>query len=104
MLRRLADIRAAVIGEVCNATGMEAVRGALLRLYDGFTLRRVPADAAHHDRELYGDYDLEPHPRADIAAGFAFEAVPHEPVALALTMMRWACPLRICRLPFRSIL
>lgn len=47
LVERLARIRAAVAGEITDAAGVAAVRSALLRLFDGFTLRRDIPDRAH---------------------------------------------------------
>lgn len=47
LFEQLTRIRAAVAGEVTDAAGVAAVRSALLRLFDGFTLRRDIPDRAH---------------------------------------------------------
>jgi len=43
-LRRLADIRQAIAGEIKDAEGLEAVRAALARLFEGFVLHRLDED------------------------------------------------------------
>jgi hypothetical protein len=84
LLRRLADLRAAVAGHVQDATSLEAVRAALARLFDGFTLHSYatpppeepPAlpegwvrsrEYVHPDLLVAGGggYLIEPHPRRD---------------------------------------
>jgi site-specific DNA recombinase len=58
VLEQLAQIRAAVAGAVKDADGVEAVRSALLRLFDGFVLHRGVPEEAHV--ELIGEHWLEP--------------------------------------------
>jgi DNA invertase Pin-like site-specific DNA recombinase len=58
LLEQLAQIRAAVAGAVKDAEGVEAVRSALLRLFDGFVLHRGVPELAHV--ELIGEHWLEP--------------------------------------------
>ncbi len=58
VLEQLARIRAAVAGAVKDASGVEAVRSALLRLFDGFLLHRGVPDEAHV--ELIGETWIEP--------------------------------------------
>jgi DNA invertase Pin-like site-specific DNA recombinase len=51
-LRKLSDLRQAIAGEVQNAQGIEAVRAALSRLFEGFVLRNPgPVDGG-----VYGVY------------------------------------------------
>jgi hypothetical protein len=42
VLLKLAEIRAAIVGEVRDSTGIEAVRAALLRLFDRFVVHLDP--------------------------------------------------------------
>jgi DNA invertase Pin-like site-specific DNA recombinase len=58
VLEQLARIRAAVAGTVNDASGVEAVRSALLRLFDGFVLHRGLPDETHV--ELIGEVWIEP--------------------------------------------
>ncbi|HWA55239.1 MAG TPA: recombinase family protein [Solirubrobacterales bacterium] len=63
VVEKLAAIRASVAGEVADASGADAARAAIQRLFEGFTLRRiepglrVPGELAWADG---GDYVLEP--------------------------------------------
>ena len=58
LIEQLATIRAAVAGEVMNASSVEAVRSALLRLFDGFKLHRGVPERAHI--ELIAERWIEP--------------------------------------------
>ena len=59
LLEQLERIRAAVVGEVSDAAGVDAVRAALLRLFDRFILHRGVAE--HANLELVGEgYWIEP--------------------------------------------
>jgi hypothetical protein len=58
LLAQLARIRAAVAGEVTDASGVAAVRSALLRLFEGFVLHRGTPEHAHV--ELIGECWIEP--------------------------------------------
>ncbi|MEA2256742.1 MAG: hypothetical protein QOG35_2787, partial [Solirubrobacteraceae bacterium] len=90
-LRYLSEIRAAVIGSVRNAHGVEAVRAALLTLFDGFTLRRI---ADSFDRDVFytslmcvgprGAYEMEPHVREDAIAGYGPSGVTPKPRLIGL--------------------
>jgi len=46
LFKQLTRIRAAVAGEVTDAAGVAAVRSALLRLFDSFTLNKAENDYA----------------------------------------------------------
>jgi len=58
LLEQLAGIRAAVAGEIDSASGLEAVRSALLRLFQGFNLHEGTPESAHV--ELIGARWVEP--------------------------------------------
>jgi hypothetical protein len=58
-LRRLAAIRSAIIGEIHDAAGIDAVRAALSRLFDGFIVHRGTPDRAAQV-ELIGKVWIEP--------------------------------------------
>jgi DNA invertase Pin-like site-specific DNA recombinase len=59
LLAQLAQIRAAIAGEVTDAEGVAAVRAALLRLFDRFVLHEGAPESAH--MELVGEgYWIEP--------------------------------------------
>ncbi len=58
MLRRLAEIRQAVAGDINDAASTDAVRAALSRLFDGFVVHRGVPDEAHV--ELIGRVWIEP--------------------------------------------
>lgn len=104
-LRRLADVRAAIIGSVRNAQTVEATRAALGRLFEGFTLhhlaeesqaRAVAPEPRWEAPELtlpgFGGLYVEPHVRAqaiDSAAPDGFEGEVIFP-----TLHREALPLR----------
>lgn len=67
LFEQLTRIRAAVAGEVTDAAGVAAVRSALLRLFDGFTLRDIP-DRAHV--ELIDTRWIEPVVSEKAVAGY----------------------------------
>jgi DNA invertase Pin-like site-specific DNA recombinase len=88
-LRYLAEIRAAVIGTVRDAQGVEAVRAALLRLFEGFTLQRhaEPFDRDVFDTSLMGvgdGYELQPHVREDAIAGYGPAGITPKPKRTSL--------------------
>jgi site-specific DNA recombinase len=97
-LRQLAEIRAAVVGEVRSADGVEAVRAALHRLFDGFTLHRLTPDLDLANPGLYADlllpggYVIEPHVKPTVIEGYAADGVvpvlKREPVSSARTNYR----------------
>lgn len=67
VLEKVAAIRAAIAGEVTTASGAEAVRAAILRLFEGFALREpaldlsIPSELAWVDR-----FVLEPRVRPGV--------------------------------------
>lgn len=76
-LRYLAELRAALAGEVTSDANVEAVRAALLRIFERFTLHRadsIDLDAlADHDpfvdATAAGDYLIVVEPRAEAIRG-----------------------------------
>lgn len=68
LFEQLARIRAAVAGEVTDAAGVAAVRSALLRLFDGFTLHHDIPDRAHV--ELIDTRWIEPLMSEQAVAGY----------------------------------
>jgi site-specific DNA recombinase len=58
LLEQLANIRAAVAGEIDSASGVKAVRSTLMRLFDGFNLHEGTPENAHV--ELIGTRWIEP--------------------------------------------
>jgi DNA invertase Pin-like site-specific DNA recombinase len=69
VLQQLADIRAAIAGEVTSAAGVEGVRATLLRLFDRFVLHHGQPKAAH--LELIGEeYWIEPMINKRAVAGY----------------------------------
>ncbi|HEY3435484.1 MAG TPA: recombinase zinc beta ribbon domain-containing protein, partial [Solirubrobacterales bacterium] len=58
MIRHLADIRAAVAGEIKDADSVAAVRAALTRLFDSFVIHNGAPETAHV--ELVGERWIEP--------------------------------------------
>jgi DNA invertase Pin-like site-specific DNA recombinase len=71
LLRHLTHLRAVIASEVRDAGTVEALRLALMRLFDGFTVhdlsseRREAADPLYWQPELLvvGGFYIEPHPR-----------------------------------------
>jgi hypothetical protein len=60
LVAKLAQVRAAIAGEVRNAEGVDAARAALMRLFDHFVLHRGRPEGAAH-LELIGEgYWIEP--------------------------------------------
>ena len=71
-LRELTTLRAAIAGKVWEAHGVEAVRTALMRLFEGFTLHRADSPGARallaidlHFMDGEVAYVIEPHERPD---------------------------------------
>jgi site-specific DNA recombinase len=76
-LEKLADLRKAVAGEINDASGVDAVRAALSRLFDGFQLRRIePGMRVHVELAWKGDYVLEP----IVAEGAIVGRTPLQPI------------------------
>ena len=50
VLRKLSEIRAAIVGEVQHSSGVEAVRAALLRLFERFVSTWTPRPTAAASR------------------------------------------------------
>jgi DNA invertase Pin-like site-specific DNA recombinase len=68
VLAKLAQIRAAIAGEVSDRDGVDAVRAALLRLFDGFVLHTGIPSEAHV--ELIGEMWIEPIVSSHAVAGY----------------------------------
>jgi site-specific DNA recombinase len=67
MFAWLAELRAAIAGRIRDAEGLEAVRAALLSMFDGFTLHRADSEAGPVWTDLeVGEFFLEPHVRPDV--------------------------------------
>ncbi len=83
-LMYLAELRAAVAGEVTSEASVEAVRSALLRLFERFTLHRagtVDLDSLWDedpfvDATSTGDYLILVEPRADAVRGLGLDWQP----------------------------
>jgi len=79
-LEQLAKIRAALAGEVQAADGIEAVRVALLRLFEGFVLHRADSSAAprraHAELDFADDYMIEPVIREQSIEGYSENLTP----------------------------
>jgi DNA invertase Pin-like site-specific DNA recombinase len=94
-LASLAEIRKAIGGEVKDAAGADAVRAALIRLFDGFVVKRVrPGIRVHAELAWQGDYVIEP-----IVAEHAIEGdtqlrpiIRREPIYDSGAINRWASP------------
>jgi site-specific DNA recombinase len=69
LIEQLAHIRAAIAGQVNDATGVDAVRATLMRLFDHFVLHRGTPDSSH--LELIGEgYWIEPVVSEHAIAGY----------------------------------
>lgn len=66
-LRHLAEIRAAIAGEITDAEGVEAVRAVLGRMFECFVLHRSTPERVHV--ELVGQPWIEPIPRGHALEG-----------------------------------
>jgi DNA invertase Pin-like site-specific DNA recombinase len=74
-LRRLAQIRAAIAGDVQDADGIEAVRAALTRQFERFVIHdSVPARA--HVELINADFWIEPVMRAKAVEGYTEDVRP----------------------------
>lgn len=61
VIEKLALIRQAIAGEITDAPSTDAVRAALLRLFDGFALRKVqPGAIVPAELAWQGEYVIEP--------------------------------------------
>ncbi len=70
-LAMLSDIRKAVAGEREDTDGIDVVRAALVRLFEGFRLRRVgPASQVHADLAWLGDLVIDPVVREQAVEGY----------------------------------
>lgn len=71
-LRRLSEIRAAIAGEIQDASGVDAVRAALARIFDCFVIRRR-AKGVHVELAWVGDGDLviEPVVKEQVIEGYS---------------------------------
>jgi site-specific DNA recombinase len=63
-LRQLAEIRRAIAGDIQAAEGVDAVRAALMRLFEAFVVHRSTPERVHV--ELMGEYWIEPIIRSDM--------------------------------------
>jgi site-specific DNA recombinase len=76
VLAHLARLRSAVVGRVVDAEGLEAVRAALVSMFESFTLHHRDSEAAATkllDPDLYltwSPYYLEPKIRPEAVGGF----------------------------------
>lgn len=69
-LRYLAELRAAVASGIQNASGVEALRAALVQLFDGFTFCRVSEfGSLTGSKAATAEYLIEPHIRPGLEAG-----------------------------------
>jgi site-specific DNA recombinase len=68
VLELLAGVRAAISGAVKDAKGVEGMRSALLRLFDGFVLHRGVPDETHV--ELIGETWIEPRVSQRVVEGY----------------------------------
>jgi site-specific DNA recombinase len=71
-LAKLAELRRAIAGEIQDAEGVDAVRAALVRLFDGFAVRRVqPGMRVPADLAWQGDYIIEPIVGEEVIQGYS---------------------------------
>lgn len=71
VLAKLADLRATIAGELASAAGVDAVRAALLRIFDGFSLRRPEIGRrVHADLAWQGDLIIEPVVKERVVEGY----------------------------------
>ncbi|HEX9967923.1 MAG TPA: recombinase family protein [Solirubrobacterales bacterium] len=71
LLERLAGIRAALAGQVTDAAGVDAVRAALMRVFDRFVLHKGRAEG-RANLDLIGDgYWIEPITSEEVIAALA---------------------------------
>jgi DNA invertase Pin-like site-specific DNA recombinase len=71
-LARLAEIRKAIAGEIDQREGIEAVRAALSRAFDGFQMRRVePGLRVHAELAWQADHILEPILKEEAIQGYS---------------------------------
>lgn len=90
MMRMLANLRAAIVGEVRDAAGIDAVRAALRRIFVGFTLRRLRES---YDRDVFdvslmgvgGGYELQPQLREDAISDYGPSSVTPKPRRVPLS-------------------
>jgi hypothetical protein len=82
-LRSLAEIRQAIVGEIRNAEGLEAVRAALRKLFEAFILHRGDSDAAPARQYadlaflgMRGEYVIEPVVRDVVIEGYTEKLTP----------------------------
>jgi DNA invertase Pin-like site-specific DNA recombinase len=69
-LEKLADLRAAIAGQITDAEGVDAVRAALSRLFEHFTLRpRDLGQRVHAELAWRGGFVIEPKPREHVVEG-----------------------------------
>lgn len=68
VLTRLAQIRTAIAGQISDRHGIDAVRAAMLRLFDGFVLHSGTPAEAHV--ELIGEMWIEPVASSHAVAGY----------------------------------
>jgi hypothetical protein len=100
-LRRLAAIRAAIAGEVTDAEGLDAVRAALARLFEGFVIHHGIPERAHV--ELIGETWIEPVVREEAVEGYGENLRPvlrREPLAHAVNKERVGLPCRYASGPW----
>jgi len=75
-LRYMAAIREAIVGEIRESGGVEALRSVLVRLFSHFTLHRLDSEslpehpALYADLLLVGGYVVEPHVRPEVVESF----------------------------------
>jgi site-specific DNA recombinase len=75
-LQRLADIRAAIAGEVREAEGIDAVRAALARLFEHFIVHRDQPGRRHVELAFVDGLWIEPVVRPQAIVGYSESARP----------------------------
>jgi DNA invertase Pin-like site-specific DNA recombinase len=78
VLMKLTEIRQAMVGDIKNAEGVEAVRAALLRLFEGFRLRKpIAGESVHVDLlQRGGGLMIDPIPQEQGIEGYSTGMLP----------------------------
>jgi site-specific DNA recombinase len=80
VLRLLAELRKVVAGEITDAATLDAIRAALIRLFERFELHRIESAAVQHpglhaDLLVPGGYVLVPHVRPQAVEGHVLDGL-----------------------------
>jgi site-specific DNA recombinase len=99
MLRRLADLRAAVVGDLNEADTLDSLRAALTRLFERFTLREGPVQrqAGSYAIETDTGWWLDPVVRPSVLQGSELAPHPSQPGAFVALPWVTRTPLAFAR-------